>query len=41
MTRTLVATPDPERPRNERPWASTTTTGTATTSGWIVLNRKS
>lgn len=38
MTRTLVGAPEPP-PRNERTWANTTTS-TATTGGWIVLDRK-
>ncbi len=36
--KTLTATPEPP-PRNERPWTNTTTS-TATTGGWIVLDRK-
>jgi hypothetical protein len=39
VTRTLVGAPDPQRPRNEVVWTSGTSS-MATTSGWIVLNRK-
>lgn len=39
MTRTLVATPDPEPPRNERRWPVNTTT-TAVTNGWVQINQQ-
>ncbi len=37
--KTLTATPEPP-PRNERRWPTNTTTSTATTGRWIVLDRK-
>lgn len=37
--KTLTATPDPQRPRNAATWTSANIT-TATTGGWIALNRK-
>lgn len=35
MTRTAVACPEPERPRNEPVWHTATTTTTNATVAWV------